>query len=263
MEEDEITLRELIAGLPLQTTIAWNDDGLPAGARRSFNSWLDIQVPMLEAELGWNWVWTINLDNPDWEPDPAESADKEGADDTTLAITPDGYALVATTLDGERVYAVACYEDGRIEPLSEEEVAQVCPAEFEPPVIKGMHVALKPFLQIETINRALAEWVMQATGRTDISFRFEVAIGPSPMLQVAIERVEKWEEARERGEPQGTVIEFDNPEFMADFLDCSLVEAEEHIRRSNEYGRLLQEKHARDAARAAARAEYLLARLSA
>jgi hypothetical protein len=263
MEEDEITLREWIAGLPLESVIAWNDNGLGAGARRSFSSWLDIQVPMLETVLGWNWVWTINIDNPDWEPDPAAPADTGNGDETEIDVAPDGYALVATTPAGERVHAVACYEDGRVEPLDDEEVERVYPPDYEPPLIQGLNVALSPFLEIETIDRALADWVAKETGRTDIRFRFEAAIGPSPMLQVAIERVEEWEEAKERGEePRRVVMEFDNPEFIADFLDCSIEDAKEHIHLSNEYGKLLRAKIARDADRAKARAERLLDRLA-
>jgi hypothetical protein len=255
-----------LAGLPLDTVIAWDDNSTAAASRFAFASWLDIQVPLVEAEFGWNWVWTIEINNPDFEPDPhfpgsevEEASDEEG-DPTGFEIEPDGFALVARSLDGSLLHAVACYEDGRILELTETEMERI--ETYEAPEIEGMKVFVNQFVEIESINKALSAWVQEKSGRSDISFRFEPEIGPSPMVQVAIERMEEIKEKKERGEETGLItMEFDNPEFMADFLDCSLEEAKEHIRLSNAYGDLLRAKLDRDAERSAKRAKDILARL--
>lgn len=273
--DEPVSLRQALAGLPLDTVIAWDDDSTPAETRFAFSSWLDIQVPLLESVLHWNWMWTVSIKDPAIEPEPSmdfddifdeEDEDEEVGetedDNTSISLAPDGYALVIR--DGEDIplRGVAIYNDGRTISLTEIEIERIYNPHYTPMEIDGRSVWQSAFCDLETINRTLAEWVMQETGRSDIRFRFEPEIGPSPLLQVAIERKEAIEEARERGEqPNYVTMEFDNPEFMAEWLDCTVEQAKAYRIRSDEWGKLVRAAHERDRARIEARSRELLSRV--
>lgn len=245
--EDTTRLSSWLQALPPDTEIAWADDGQPAGSRFVFSGWLDIQVPLAESELGWNWIWTIDID---------EGFAADGFEQTNFKLEPQGEALLVDR-DGVLQFALARYADGRVVELNEVEQEKLR-RNSSGESLEGYTAYYRPFVETRLIDQTLARWVAHHTGRSDISFRFEPEIGPSPMLQLAAERMEKLE----AGEATSSVVDFDDPASLAEIFDIPLDEAEEWVEGLEEdravfCARLDQEQAARRE-----RIEFLLADLS-
>jgi hypothetical protein len=248
-------ISDWLAALPQGAEIAWSDDAfLGEGFRHMLSGWVDVHVPLAEDELSLNWIWTVDLVEQEGE------RDDEGCDAWILA---EGYALVVRR-DERVLAALACYQDGSLAELSDDEAVYVSPDDrsLSWPLLEqeGLAVWLTPLCRLESVSRAL-EGVAARAGRPDLSFRFEPDMRTSPMVAAAQESAAEVREALEEGDTSRfEVMRFDDPGWMADFLGVSLEEAEEEVRDHKERVAVLIAEHDQLVAARQERARALLAR---
>lgn len=179
-------LLTLLAGLPAGTEIRWGDDSTQLTPGVWPANWVDVYIPELCNETGWNWVWTITApysyraagDDNDTEHDVDEELDP-----TEILLPPDRTAWVITDTDTSwhrpEPVVVTGYDDAP-EP-------SVCAEMFTAAAAYGEQVVERPSWSEAALNAALQAWCAEYAGRPDLRFRFDDRITTPLMNRLAAE----------------------------------------------------------------------------
>lgn len=178
----------LIAALPAHPEIVWGDDSsLIAGKVWSAN-WIDVYVPSLCDEHGWNWIWTVNL------PAAYRTADDDDLDSdedpTEILLDPDRTAWVITEQNGSwfRPDPVVIVEyDDAPDPGTYAEMLTAAAA-------LGEQLQERACWSEDTVNAALTAWCAEHAGRPDIRFRFDPDI-TTPLMEKLVAQLNDPEHA--------------------------------------------------------------------
>ena len=148
------------------TTLVWGDDHCCTGDDFVHTGWVDVQIPEVEAALGWSWTWTIV------GPDTEDVSASEIVCDYNVRIWRcwdestywwDDSVFVVTALDAE---------------LDADSRARFA---TEPVGLPGWTA--------QAISDALAHWCATELGRPDLSFVFDPNIS-SAMVAALADRFE-------------------------------------------------------------------------
>lgn len=212
MDDSDRAIHKWLSALPLKAEIAWNADELIDTSKLVFARSIDIQIPMLEKEMGLNWIWTIHVEG-DWPHDWIADA----------LIPKSGDALIIAGANEQLELALACKNNGTNTPLNADEISYLCHEASHK--IGSRTVWIRPYAYLTSVNEALVEIAAKA-GRADLAFRFAPEIGPSEEIQKVIERIERLKS----GETAAIPMELDSPEWISDFFGISIGQAEENVR---------------------------------
>jgi hypothetical protein len=180
MHDENVTEFELllgmIAALPAHAEIVWGDDSSRIAGKVWPANWIDVYVPSLCEENGWNWIWSVNL------PAAYRTADDDdldpGEDPTEILLDPDRTAWVISEENGSwfRPEPVAIVEyDDAPDPGTYAELLTAAAA-------LGEQLHERACWSEEAVNAALTAWCAEHVGRPDIRFRFEHDI-TTPLME--------------------------------------------------------------------------------